>query len=194
MSKKKEPQPQSTEADIENSQVDDVSLDSSDNEADIEAESQQQDALAVAEQEIAKLKDAFLRAKAEEENIRRRAEKDVANSRKFAIEGFAKELLNVFDSLTLATATELAENADDAVKSIHEGAQITLKQLNTAFAKFALTEIAPEVGEKLDPNRHQAMSMVETDQVESGCILNVIQSGFELHERLLRPAMVVVAK
>jgi len=150
--------------------------------------------LEAAQAEITKLKDAFLRAKAEEDNVRRRAEKEVANSRKFAIEGFAKEMVNVFDSLKLAAAVEVAEDADDAVKSIHEGVGITLKQLQSGFAKYSLTEIAPEVGDKLDPNLHQAMSMVESADVESGCILNVIQAGFQLHDRLLRPAMVVVAK
>ena len=150
--------------------------------------------LQAAHAEIAKLKDAFLRAKAEEDNVRRRSEKEVANSRKFAVEGFSKEMLNVYDSLKLACAVDMADDADESIKSIHEGVQITLKQLDAAFARFSVTEILPEVGDKLDPNLHQAMSMVESDEVESGCILNVIQSGFQLHDRLLRPTMVVVAK
>jgi len=152
------------------------------------------DELAAAQAEIAKLKDAFLRAKAEEDNVRRRAEKDVANGRKFAVEGFAKEMLNVYDSLKLAVSVELADDADDAIKSVHEGVGITLKQLNSAFAKFSLAEINPVAGDKLDPNLHQAMTMVESEEIESGCIINVIQAGFQLHDRLLRPAMVVVAK
>ncbi len=150
--------------------------------------------LEAAQEEIVKLKDAFLRAKAEEDNVRRRAEKEVANGRKFAVEGFAKEMVNVFDSLKLASAVEIADDADDAVKSIHEGVGITLKQLQSGFAKYSLTEIAPEVGDKLDPNLHQAMTMVESADVDPGCVLNVIQAGFQLHDRLLRPAMVVVAK
>jgi len=152
------------------------------------------DELAAAQAEIAKLKDAFLRAKAEEDNVRRRAEKDVANGRKFAVEGFAKEMLNVYDSLKLAVSVELADDADGAIKSVHEGVGITLKQLNSAFAKFSLAEINPVAGDKLDPNLHQAMTMVESEEIESGCIINVIQAGFQLHDRLLRPAMVVVAK
>lgn len=163
---------------------------SEDGQSDADAGSE----LEAAQLEIAKLKDAFLRAKAEEDNIRRRAEKEVANSRKFAVEGFAKEMVNVYDSLKLAAAVEVADDADEAVKGIHDGVGITLKQLQSAFAKFALVEIAPEVGTKLDPNLHQAMTMVESDDVESGCIMNVIQAGFQLHNRLLRPAMVVVAK
>ena len=150
--------------------------------------------LAVAQEEIAKLKDAFLRAKAEEDNIRRRSEKEVANSRKYALEGFAKEMLNVYDSLKLACSVELDDASDDTVKRIHEGVEITLKQLNSAFAKFSLTEVTPKAGDKLDPNLHQAMSLIESDEVDSGCIINVIQAGFQLHDRLLRPAMVVVAK
>lgn len=150
--------------------------------------------LELAQHEIAKLKDAFLRAKAEEDNVRRRAEKEVANSRKFAVEGFAKEMLNVYDSLKLATANEPADDADETVKSIYEGSKLTLNQLGSAFAKFSVKEIAPQAGDKLDPNLHQAMSMVESEEVASGHILTVIQSGFELHERLLRPAMVVVVK
>ena len=150
--------------------------------------------LIAAQEEIAKLKDAFLRAKAEEDNVRRRAEKEVSNSRKFAIEGFAKEMLGVYDSLKLAVAVEVAEDADEAIKGVHEGVNITLKQLQSAFNKFSLSEISPEVGDKLDPNLHQAMSLVESAEVEPGCILNVIQAGFKLNDRLLRPAMVVVVK
>ena len=163
-------------------------------EEQVSSDAEPESELAAAQAEIAKLKDAFLRAKAEEDNVRRRAEKDIANGRKFAVEGFAKEMVSVYDSLKLAAAVELKEDADDAVKSIHEGVSITLKQLNSAFAKFALVEISPTAGDKLDPNLHQAMTMVESDEVESGCILNVIQAGFQLHDRLLRPAMVVVAK
>ena len=160
----------------------------------ISADAESSDELIAAEEEIAKLKDAFLRAKAEQDNIRRRTEKDIANNRKFAIEGFAKELLNVHDSLKLAVSVELQDTAEDSLKSIHEGVAITLKQLDAAFAKFALVAITPQVGDKVDPNLHQAMSMIESNEVESGSILNVIQPGFTLHDRLLRPAMVVVAK
>lgn len=150
--------------------------------------------LEAANEEIAKLKDAFLRAKAEEDNVRRRTEKEIANSRKFAVEGFAKEMMNVHDSLKLACSVELAEDADEAVKSMRDGVELTLKQLDSAFAKFALKLINPEAGGKLDPNLHQAMSLIESEEVESGCIISIIQPGFQLHDRLLRPALVVVAK
>lgn len=203
MSKAKDQNQTPEDADIEiNEQdaIDNADVETSDSQSiENNTESAEQDGeagdeLEAAQLEIAKLKDAFLRAKAEEDNVRRRAEKEVANSRKFAIEGFAKEMLNVYDSLKLATNNEPAEDADDTVKSIFEGSKITLSQLSSAFTKFSLQEIAPKVGDKLDPNLHQAMSMVESEEVESGCIITVIQAGFELHDRLLRPAMVVVAK
>lgn len=185
-------QAQETQADSLNDSVSEKSEATENADSHVEADDLSE--LEIAQHEIAKLKDAFLRAKAEEDNVRRRAEKEVANSRKFAVEGFAKEMLNVYDSLKLATNNEPSEDADETVKNIYEGSKITLSQLNSAFAKFSLKEIAPEVGSKLDPNLHQAMSMVESDDVDSGCIISAIQSGFELHDRLLRPAMVVVAK
>jgi len=157
-------------------------------------ETSEESELEAAQAEALKYKDAFLRAKAEQDNIRRRAEKEVANGRKFAVESFAKEMANVYDSLKLACAVELTEDADDSVKNIHEGVEVTLKQLQSAFAKNSLKEVNPEVGTKLDPNIHQAMTMIESPDVGSGCIVNVIQVGFELHDRLLRPAMVVVSK
>ena len=164
------------------------------NEEGDKSEESPESELEVAQAEALKYKDAFLRAKAEQDNIRRRAEKEVANGRKFAVEAFAKEMASVYDSLKLACAVELAEDADDSVKNIHEGVEVTLKQLQSAFAKNSLKEVNPEVGTKLDPNIHQAMTMIESPDVESGCIINVIQVGFELHDRLLRPAMVVVSK
>ncbi|MBX2847616.1 MAG: nucleotide exchange factor GrpE [Acidiferrobacterales bacterium] len=150
--------------------------------------------LEAAQLEIAKLKDSFLRAKAEEDNVRRRSEKEIANSRKFAVEGFAKEMVNVHDSLKLACNVDLPEEVDESVKSIQEGVEVTLKQLDAAFKRFSLTEINPDIGVKLDPNIHQAMSIIESEEVDSGCIINVVQAGFQLHDRLLRPAMVIVAK
>ncbi len=164
----------------------------SDKELDELAELKEQ--LAKQAEEAAAMKDAYVRAKAEEENVRRRAEKEVANSRKFAVEGFAKELLSVRDSLAIAAALELDGEEQDKVKGMKDGVDITLKQLDSAFAKFAIVAVEAKPGDALDPNVHQAMSIVESEEVKSGCIVNVIQSGFTMHERLLRPAMVVVAK
>jgi len=185
-----EPEADQEAVEVSNKSAESVSTDSAQEDQSKESDAE----LEAAQTEIAKLKDAFLRAKAEEDNVRRRSEKEIANSRKFALEGFAKELLNVHDSLKLACNVELADDADEAVKSIHEGVAITLKQLDSAFAKFSLKEIVAEVGDKLDPNLHQAMSLIESEEVEPGHIISVIQPGFQLHDRLLRPTMVVVAK
>jgi len=157
-------------SDTPKSEVDDMVADEGKGagQADDEQANSLETQLAEAQEEIAKLKDAFLRAKAEEDNVRRRAEKEVSNSRKFAVEGFAKEMLGVNDSLKLAITTEVAEDADDAIKSIHEGISITLKQLQSAFSKFSLSEIAPEIGDKLDPNLHQAMSLRVYRECRSG--------------------------
>ena len=153
------------------------------------------EALLVAQEEIARLKDAFLRAKAEQDNVRRRAEKDIAAARKFGVEGFAREIITVRDSLKLALTAGVATDADEkASDAVREGVELTLKQLDTALEKFSVAEIAPAIGDKPDPNLHQAMSMVDSEDVQSGCIVTVVQSGYQLHDRLLRPAMVVVAK
>jgi molecular chaperone GrpE len=131
--------------------------------------------------------DAWLRAKAETENIRKRAALDVANAHKFAIEGFAAELLAVKDSLEAGLAAETA-----TVENLKSGAELTLKQLSSAFEKFKLTEVNP-VGQKFDPHRHQAISMVESD-AEPNTVVTVLQKGYVLNDRVIRPALVAVAK
>lgn len=145
-----------------------------------------------AQASAAESQDKFLRAKAETENIRRRAETDVANARKFGIEAFASELLAVRDSLELAKGVDLSQGGDVAKKMV-EGLDLTLKLFDAAFQKFALTLIDP-MGEKFDPERHQAMTMLETDDVPPNHVVKVVQKGYLLNNRLLRPAMVVVAK
>jgi molecular chaperone GrpE len=131
--------------------------------------------------------DAFLRAKAETENVRKRAITDVANAHKYAVENFATELLAVKDSLEAALAVETA-----TVESLKSGAELTLKQLSAAFEKFKLAEVSP-VGQKFDPHRHQAISMVEAD-AEPNTVVQVLQKGYVLHDRVVRPALVTVAK
>lgn len=142
----------------------------------------------------AQFTDQLLRTKAEMENVRRRSEKQISDSRKFANDGIARELVNVRDSLQIASETEIEAQDSDAVKSMREGLELTLKQLDSLFEKFSITEIAPVAGDKLDPNLHQAMTMVPSDEVEPGSVVNTIQRGYQLHDRLLRPAMVVVAQ
>ena len=131
--------------------------------------------------------DAWLRAKAETENVRRRAQEDIAKASKFAVERFAGELLAVKDSLEAALAAEAP-----SPEAMRAGTELTLKQLVSAFEKSRLTEVNP-VGEKFDPHFHQAISMVEADQ-EPNTVVTVLQKGYLLAERVLRPALVMVAK
>lgn len=146
-----------------------------------------EESLRQAELKAAEHHDAWLRAKAETENVRRRAQEDIAKAAKFAIERFARELLVVKDSLELALASEAM-----TVDSLRSGTELTLKQLGAAFEKSALSEINP-LGEKFDPHRHQAISVVESAE-EPNTVVTVLQKGYLLADRVLRPAMVVVTK
>ena len=143
--------------------------------------------------EVSQLKDDFLRAKADAENARKRAQTEVANARRYALEGFASELLNVRDSLDLARAVDL-QQTEGVVESVVEGLELTLRQLDSAFERFSIHELSPEVGDKLDPESHQAMSLIESSDVSPNHICQVIQKGYRLNDRLLRPARVLVAK
>jgi molecular chaperone GrpE len=143
--------------------------------------------LQIAEQKAAEHHDAWLRAKAETENMRRRAQDDIAKAHKFAVEKFAGELLAVKDSLEAALA-----NQEQTLENLQSGVEITLKQLVSAFEKSKLVEINP-VGEKFDPHQHQAIGMVDSDQ-EPNTVVTVLQKGYLLAERTLRPALVMVAK
>ena len=131
--------------------------------------------------------DAWLRARAEADNIRKRAQADIANAHKYAIENFSSALLAVKDSLEAALATTNA--SIDTVKS---GVELTLKQLDSVFGKFNLTAIEP-AGQKFDPHRHQAIGVVDSD-AEPNTVVQVLQKGYLLNDRVIRPAMVMVAK
>jgi molecular chaperone GrpE len=137
--------------------------------------------------------DRFLRAKAETENVRRRAEADVAGAHKFAIERFALEMLAVKDSLERAKAVDLPEGGAGLEKML-EGVDLTIKLMESIFQKFALTEVNPAKGDKFDPEQHQAMSMQESAEVPEQHVLMALQKGYLLNGRLLRPALVIVAK
>jgi molecular chaperone GrpE len=143
--------------------------------------------LKAAELQAAEHHDAWLRAKAETENMRRRAAEDVDKARKFAVENFASELLAVKDSLEAALAVE-----SPSVENLKDGVELTLKQLTAAFGKFNLVDINP-LGDKFDPHQHQAIQVVESDQ-PANTVVTVLQKGYRLHERTLRPALVMVAK
>lgn len=131
--------------------------------------------------------DAWLRARAEADNVRKRAQVEVTNAHKFAIENFAAELLAVKDSLEAALA---AQNA--SVESLKSGAELTLKQLATVFERFKVAEVNPQ-GQKFDPHRHQAIGTVESD-AEPNTVVQVLQKGYLLNDRVIRPALVMVAK
>jgi molecular chaperone GrpE len=144
--------------------------------------------LAEAEARIVEMQDAFLRAKADVENFRRRAQEDIARAHKFAIESFAEALVPVMDSLEMALKIETP-----SVDSLKEGVDMTLKQLSSAFEKNRLMELSPKAGEKLDPMKHQAISMVPAEQ-DANTIVSVLQKGYMIADRLLRPALVTVAQ
>ena len=155
---------------------------------DVEVMPSQEEIIKDLELKVQEHHDAWLRAKAEGENIRRRAQQDIANAHKYAIEKFAGELVAVKDSLEAALGA--TENA--TVENYKSGVELTLKQLVSAFEKSGLAEINP-VGEKFDPHRHQAIGMVESDQ-EPNTVVNVLQKGYVIGDRVLRPALVMVAK
>ncbi len=150
------------------------------------------EALEQARAQAAEHLDQFLRAKAETENIRRRAEIDVANTRRYGIERFARELLPVRDSLEIARTVDIEQENNPALKKMHEGLDLTLRLMDEVFKKFGLIVIDPK-GEKFDPERHQAMTVVPSESVAAGHVVQVMQKGYMLHERLLRPALVTVA-
>lgn len=132
--------------------------------------------------------DRYLRAAAEVENVRKRASRDVEHARKYALENFGRELLAVKDSLEMGLEAAGSADAD----SLREGSEATLKLLATTLERFGVSEIDPE-GEPFDPEQHEAMTMQPSADVEPGSVLTVIQKGYSLNGRLLRPARVVVA-
>ena len=144
--------------------------------------------------QVAEYQDSYLRAKAEVDNIRKRAETEVANARKFALEGFIRELLTVKDSLEMALAVDQQSVSEAGNRGVSEGLELILRQLESVFANFSVETVEPEVGDKLDPDQHQAMSVEESQDIPPNCVSKVIQKGYSLNNRLLRPAMVLVAK
>ncbi len=161
------------------------------NAAETSAEQQQtlspEQKIANLETQLAEQQAAVLYAKAEGENIRRRAQDDIDKARKFALEKFAGELLAVKDSMDAALGIENA-----TVDSYKNGVELTNKQLLNVFEKFNIAQIDP-VGEKFDPNKHQAISMVESEK-EANTVISTLQKGYTLNDRVLRPALVVVSK
>ncbi len=143
--------------------------------------------LKTAELKAAENHDAWLRAKAETENVRRRAQDDITKAGKYAVEKFSGELLAVKDSLEAALANE-----NQSAENLKAGVELTLRQLVAAFEKSNLAELNP-LGQKFDPHLHQAISQIEADG-EPNTVITVLQKGYALHGRVIRPALVVVSK
>ncbi|MDO6563229.1 nucleotide exchange factor GrpE [Amphritea sp. 1_MG-2023] len=147
--------------------------------------------LAQAQDQIAELKEQELRTQAEMQNVRRRAEMDVEKAHKFALDKFANELLPVVDSLE--RAIEASSSDDEAVVALREGVEMTLNMFVTGLGKFKVEQHNP-VGEAFSPELHQAMSMVPNPDVPANHVMAVMQKGYSLNGRLIRPAMVIVSK
>ena len=178
-----ETQQAQSEAPLEGTLEDEATVNESEETAD--------DALVRLEEELVTARDDALRAQADAQNVKRRAEQDVEKARKFALESFARELLAVVDNLE--RALEATAGQDEAVKPVTEGVELTLKSFLDALRKFHVEAVDPQ-GEPFDPNLHQAMSMVENSEVEPNSVIAVMQKGYTLNGRLLRPAMVMVSK
>ena len=155
------------------------------------SEPSQEEVIAQLHDDVAAAKDMALRAQADAQNVKRRAEQDVEKARKFALERFSGELLPVVDNLE--RALEAAPADDEAARALTEGVELTLKSLLDVMGKFHIEVVDPQ-GEPFDPQFHQAMSMVENNEVEPNTVVAVMQKGYTLSGRLIRPAMVMVSK
>jgi len=146
------------------------------------------DLLTEAQAKLDQQREAWLRAVADAENARKRAQQDLANAHKYAVERFVESLLPVADALEATLGAETA-----SLDALRSGVELTLKQLRTALEKANVTDIAPAAGAKFDPHRHQAMAAVEAD-AEPNTVVALLQKGWALHDRVVRPALVTVAK
>ncbi len=182
-------EPNQEQEDLQSQTVSDSEVNES-NETDSEhaAEPSLDQQLEEAQQHAAESHEKMLRMQAEMENLRKRTERDVSNAHKYAVEKFANELLQVKDSLELGLSAE-----DIDVKKLREGTELTLKIFTSVFEKFSVEEVNP-LGEAFDPNLHEAMTMQESTEHEPNTVLTVVQKGYTLHGRLMRPAMVIVSK
>lgn len=165
-------------------------------EVDAEQAREPRDRAAELEAELEETKDRLLRTLAEMENLRRRSEREIEDARKYAITGFARELLDVADSLNraLSSIPPRARENIELVSNLAEGVEMTEKALQGCFERHQIARVDPELGEKFDHNRHQAMFEVETGEQPPGTVAQVLRPGYTIADRLLRPAMVGVAK
>lgn len=156
-----------------------------------EGEPSLEELVSTLQDDVLTARDAALRAQADAQNVKRRSEQDVEKARKFALERFSGDLLPVVDNLE--RSLEAASGGDELSKSISEGVELTLKSLNDLLTKYNIEAIDPE-GEPFDPQLHQAMTMLENPDMEPNTVMGVMQKGYTLNGRLLRPAMVMVSK
>lgn len=195
MSSEQESPENEVEVDLENQEptVDENTEEETVEEAQIEEVSieELQKQLTAAEQKAAENLDKALRVQADMENLKRRTSKDLENAHKFALDGFSKEMVTVIDSLELGLQAITGDSEE--VKKFREGSELTLKQFEAAFTKFNIEKIDP-TGEAFNPELHQAMAMQPSEDAEPNTVLNTFQKGYSLNGRLIRPAMVVVAK
>lgn len=195
MSAPKQPQDNTKDpaADLDQSETqienEDVFLDETANDETIQfpEESNIEVELTETQNKVAEYHDQLLRAKAEVENIRRRTEGEIVKARKFAVEGFAESLIPVRDSLEAALAQE-----EQTLEALTEGVETTLRQLNSAFERHKLVEIAPEIGDKFDPHKHQSISAIPSEHPKDA-VAQVLQKGYALADRVLRPALVMIS-
>lgn len=151
------------------------------------------EALAIAKEELANVKTKLIEAHADFENIKKRLEKDKITAVNFANESFARDLLGVIDALEMALNTQISEENEQA-KSLKEGVSLTIESFKAALAKHGVKMIETSVGGEFNPEIHNAMSYVESDSIASGFIAQIYQNGYMYNERILRPAMVLIAK
>lgn len=150
-------------------------------------------ALQEAKQQAAENLDKFMRAQAEMENVRRRSSRDLENARQYGIEPLVKELIPIRDSLERGLEAAAEHQASEEIEAMREGIRLTLSMLQSLFEKFQVVQLDPQ-GEPFDPQAHEAMTMLTTDAVPDGHVVEVLEKGYQLHDRVLRAAMVVVAK
>ena len=174
--------------------ADDADAEGGDAEAPALTEEQQR--IVDLETEIAELKDRALRAMAEADNARKRAARDVADSRKYGATGLARDILTVADNLgrALQAVPEVPREEDENLFNLRAGVDMTLQEMLQALERYGVKKVTPETGERFDHNRHQAMFEVPTDDLAPGAIAQVVQDGYVIHDRLLRPALVGVAR
>lgn len=163
------------------------------NDHDAQTPSPDGDELAALQTEVAQLKDQAMRYAAEAENTRRRAEREINDARAYAIQKFARDLLGVADNLSRALAHAPKSDDDPLARNLAVGLEMTQKELLSAFERNGLKRIAPAAGEKFDPHQHQAMTEQASETVPAGAVIEVLQDGYALFGRIVRPAMVVVA-